>query len=333
MRYDTFAFFNQQLSTMLGQGIPLEGALRQLCSSMERGELRNELEALGAELQKGVPLIQAIGRRKLPAFYVQMLRMGTQSNDLAGTLLMLADYYRQVDNIWTRLKGLMVYPVLVLIAACAVSGLFTFLISNAASGTLREFGAIGINPTPAAVLIQVWAPTIVIAGLLVGTVVCLWVPAVRRHAFWRLPAFKEAKLAQVAAAMSLMLKSGGNFADSLGMAQEMEKGSCAEAELSRWRRGVAEGRQKFTSLATPGTAFPPLFIWLVGNAGEDLAGGFRHAAEIYGARAIHRTEMFLYAALPFSVIALGLMIISQTTPVMRIFVAFMNMLGDTGLGE
>ena len=40
MKWDEFAFVNQQLAAMLKDGIPLEGALKQLCATMARGGLR-----------------------------------------------------------------------------------------------------------------------------------------------------------------------------------------------------------------------------------------------------------------------------------------------------
>ena len=43
MNYDEFAFFNQQLAAMLREGIPLEGALKQLCAGMRSGALRVEI--------------------------------------------------------------------------------------------------------------------------------------------------------------------------------------------------------------------------------------------------------------------------------------------------
>ena len=55
MKYDEFAFFNQQLAAMLREGIPLEGALRRLCQEMRQGPLRTELQALEADLAKGPP--------------------------------------------------------------------------------------------------------------------------------------------------------------------------------------------------------------------------------------------------------------------------------------
>ena len=45
MKYDEFAFFNQQLAAMLRDGIPLEGSLKRLCQEMHAGKLRDELQA------------------------------------------------------------------------------------------------------------------------------------------------------------------------------------------------------------------------------------------------------------------------------------------------
>ena len=56
MKYDEFAFFNQQLAAMLRENIPLEGALRQLCQNLGRGKLRSEIELLETDLSKGTPL-------------------------------------------------------------------------------------------------------------------------------------------------------------------------------------------------------------------------------------------------------------------------------------
>src|ERR1017187_8460034 len=115
MKLDEFAFFNQQLAAMLRDGIPLESALGHLCSSMRHGDLREELEKLRADLASGIAMKQALASRKLlPPFYVQMIQVGVQSNDLPGVLTLVADYYRSGNLIWTRLKGLMVYPVILL---------------------------------------------------------------------------------------------------------------------------------------------------------------------------------------------------------------------------
>src|SRR5262245_17704781 len=119
MNYDEFGFFNQQLAAMLRDGIPLEGALKQLCQGMRVSPLREELRELEADLGRGTSLKDALVRRKLPPLYVHLLQIGSRTNDLPGVLTLLADHYHRANTLWTRLKGLMVYPLLVIIIALA----------------------------------------------------------------------------------------------------------------------------------------------------------------------------------------------------------------------
>src|ERR1017187_9420292 len=125
MNYDEFAFFNQQLAAMLREGVPLEGALKQLCAGMRSGALRAEIQALEAELARGVPLKEALARRELPDLYRQMLELGARSNELPGVLTLLADHHYRANALWTRLKGLMVYPLLVILVSLGLTTLIS----------------------------------------------------------------------------------------------------------------------------------------------------------------------------------------------------------------
>ena len=60
MNLDELTFANRQLADMLKSGVPLEGSLHQLCSTMNRGALRGELEALERDLTQGTPLEKAV---------------------------------------------------------------------------------------------------------------------------------------------------------------------------------------------------------------------------------------------------------------------------------
>src|SRR5216110_2288020 len=102
MKLDELAFANQQLAGMVSAGLPLEGALRELSTGMQRGSLRDELSALETDLSRGTPLREALAARKLPPFYTAMLQIGATSNDLPGVLTLLADYYQRAHLTWTR---------------------------------------------------------------------------------------------------------------------------------------------------------------------------------------------------------------------------------------
>ena len=329
MNYDEFAFFNQQLAAMLREGIPLEGALKQLCAGMRSGSLRAELQALEADLARGTPLKEALARRELPDLYRQMLELGARSNDLPGVLTLLADHYHRANALWTRLKGLLVYPLLVILVSLGL----TTLISVNFSRFVREFYEGVAPPRLNLVIPSMWVPPIALALAAVAGVAAVSIPSWRGRLRWRLPAFREASLAQLASAMTLMLKNGTTLPEALALAESLESGTPAAKALARWRQLVAAGQGKPADWQGDTRPFPPLFLWLVQKGGEDLAAGFQKAAEIFQARASYRIELALYGALPVSILLLGQMVLWQAVPLIQSLTWLMNMIGaDVGSG-
>jgi len=128
--------------------------------------------------------------------------------------------------------------------------------------------------------------------------------------------------------MALMLEYGGNLKEALVLIRDLEKDSPLGKDLSVWAENLAKGAGKVAGFAVPGRIIPPLFVWLLSHAGEDLTAGFRRAAQIYHDRAVQRVDMMLYAALPVSVLFLGAMIVSQMMPVSQMAVGMLNALGS-----
>jgi type II secretory pathway component PulF len=328
MNYDEFAFFNQQLAAMLREGIPLEGALKQLCAGMRAGRLRAELELLEADLARGTPLSEALARRALPAFYTRMVEIGARNNDLPGVLTLLADHYHQANTLWTRLKGLMVYPLIVIVVALGLT-LFVSVMLSKLIGQVHDQVFIQV---PVLAIPAVWVPPVLLGVLGVCVVAVFSVPAWRGRLRWRLPAFREASLAQLASTVALMLRKGTTLAEALAMAEMLEGATPAGKALGQWRALVEAGQGKPAVWAGDSGPFPPLFLWLVQKGGEDVAAGFQHAADIYRGRASYRIEMALYGALPVSMLLLGQMVVWQAIPGLRAMIWLMNMLGDMGGG-
>src|ERR1041385_6920051 len=186
MNNDEFAFFNQQLAAMLRDGIPLEGALRQLCAGMRVGPLRAELQQLENDLARGTPLKEALTKRALPQFYSRMVEIGARSNDLPGILTLLADHYHRANALWTRLKGLMVYPLLVIAVALALTVMLSFVFGHFLGTFFDQF------PVPPALLASMWIPPFILGTLIVLGVLAVSLPTWRARLRWLLPAFREA---------------------------------------------------------------------------------------------------------------------------------------------
>jgi type II secretory pathway component PulF len=145
-----------------------------------------------------------------------------------------------------------------------------------------------------------------------------------------LPAFREASLAQTASSISLMLQNGTPLPDALAMAEVLEAGTPAAQTLAQWRTAIQAGQGKPVQWHGPSRPFPPLFLWLVHRSGENIAAGFKKAAELYHGRAAYRTELALYGALPVSILFLGQIVFWQLAPIFRALILFMNSLGGMG---
>jgi type II secretory pathway component PulF len=325
--HEELSYFNLQLASMLRQGIPLEGALRQLVRTMHRGSLRKELEALEQSLAAGSPLKEALAERRLPDFYKQMLQLGARTHDFPGILTLLADYYQNLGNLWTRLRGLMVYPALLLVCSLGLSVWFVVLHQsmnsalvtslNVSSDPWYRYGRRTRVDTDALgyqLRVKTLLPPVLMTGALLAGGGLLGIRRFRDSLQWRLPAFREANLSRLGATIMVVLRGGGRLEEALQLIAGLEGGSCLGREMRHWQQRLAQGHGKFEDLTAGSRVVPPLFIWLVASAGEDLATGFQRAADVYRRRAVFRIEALLYAALPVSILVLGLMIFAQVYP-------------------
>lgn len=327
MKYDEFTFFNQQLAAMLREGIPLEGALKQLAAGMKDGALKHELEELGQDLAKGVPLREAVGKRELPELYVRMVQLGAASRDLPGVLTLVADHYHRSGVLWTRMKGLLVYPFLVLLLSLAFSLVAALVISNFLAA--MDFSRVSGGRLPVA-LSAVWISPILLTVVAAAALAAISLPRTRAWLRWRVPLLRDASLAQLASVISLLLQRGATLTDSLALAERLESSGPAAPALARWRKLAEQGIGSPVDWRMENKPFPPLFSWLIRQGGEDPASGFDHAARLYSARAAYKTELALYGLLPVSVLLLAQMLLWQVSPLFQTMVWFMNTLGDMG---
>jgi type II secretory pathway component PulF len=334
MKYDEFAFFNQQLAAMLRDGIPLEGALRRLCQEMRGGSLRTELQSLEADLAKGTPMADALAPRQLPELYKRMILVGVKSGDLPGALTMLADYFQRQNNVWTRLKSMMTYPLIVMFVAFVISLVLAFawtcVIGPSFMSVFSGMGFMLPGATTFALgsLQVIWVFPVVLGFLFLLMVSVVFVPGLRGKVLWRLPAFKEATVSRIASSLALLMKNGVNLPDAIGLVEQLETSTAATADLQQWRKNLAAGTAKFSEVAAGNRLIPPLFVWVVASAGEDLAAGFNRAAEIYHSRAIYRTEVALYSVLPIASLFLGAVVLSQAFLVISMFLPLVAMLNN-----
>jgi general secretion pathway protein F len=326
---DEIAFFNQQLSGMLTAGIPLEGALSRLCGEMKRGLWRREIESLNDKVQAGMSLTAAAAESQLPPLYRRMLEAGVRSGDLPQVLNELADHYRDSGLLWGRVRGAASYPLITLFGAAGLSlvlcGLTWKLLAVvgapwAGGGWVvpnftQLFTALSKSGFFAVLLL---APVLLLVVLALMALLFLTVPSLRMKAAWRMPVFREARLARASSAVAIALRRNMPLTEALALGEAMEPMSPATREWSRWRRAIEAGQGKTEDFAAKQTTFPKVFGWLLVSSGEDLAAGFHQAKTVFADRARGQADRLLIALTPALLLFVGALLAIELVGAMRV---------------
>ena len=334
MNTEELAFVNRQLAGMLKSGIPLEAGLKKMTESMSSGRLKDQLAQLGSRLEKGQSVEQAVEGLDLPDTYKRLLALGQESQSMPKVLSCVADYYERIGNLATRLRGLAIYPMLILVCGILVAGLMAFL-----AFTLRDdLGDLTMinemNPSTSATLFHnSWVSLIPVALFTLGFLFYMTVlrsQKMRRFFSWKIPMLRDATLAQYAALSETLLASGARLPDVVGMVRKLEAGSEMEADLAQIEQNFAEGHADYDSASRGCRTIPNFFNWIVAQAGEEVASGFGHARIIYTSRAESKMQAFLYCFLPVNILLVGGLLLFFFLPFFDVYTDLINMMDNLG---
>ena len=129
------------------------------------------------------------------------------------------------------------------------------------------------------------------------------------------------------------MKNGVPLPEAIGLVEQLETSPGRGGGPATMADQMAAGTVKFSEIAAGNRLVPPLFVWVVASAGEDVTAGFKRAAEIYHARAIYRTEVALFSVLPVASLFLGALVISQAFLVISMFLPLIAMLSNLSGGN
>jgi len=312
MNTEELAFVNRQLAGMLKSGIPLEAGLKKMTESMSSGRLKDQLGQLGERLEKGQAVEQAVEGLDLPDTYKRLLVLGQESQSMPKVLSCVADYYEHIGTLVTRLRGLTIYPMLILVCGLLVAGLMAFLISmlqdvmsDITSGMLvrSPFGELTSSGW-----FHIFPMGVFAVGLLFYAIV-LRSQKMRRYFSWKIPMLRDAALAQYAGLSEALLASGARLPEVIGMVRKLEAGSAMETDLAQIEQNLAEGHADYDSASRGCRTIPDFFNWIVAQTGEDITAGFGHARTIYTSRAESKMQAFLYCFLPINILVIGLLLL------------------------
>lgn len=106
----------RQLATMISSGLVLSEAIDILEEQQTNKTLKKALEEVSQDIKGGLTLAQALGRHPdiFPRLYVNLIKSGETSGKLDEVLLQMADGLEKQREFQARVRGAMIYPVVVL---------------------------------------------------------------------------------------------------------------------------------------------------------------------------------------------------------------------------
>jgi len=123
--------FSRQFATMIDAGIPILRCIEVLSGSMKDVALKQALEVVASDVKGGIALHEAMAKhpRAFSRLYVNMVKAAELGGILDQILDRLAGFLEYEAEVKGKIKGAMMYPVLVLIfSQIMLFALFTFVL-------------------------------------------------------------------------------------------------------------------------------------------------------------------------------------------------------------
>ncbi len=273
--------FTRQLATMINSGLNLTNALRILQEQANPvfakmvGEILNQVES-GNSFNKALSAHPKV----FDQVYVALVKAGEEAGVLDKILGRLADNLEAQKEFRGKIKGAMIYPVIIIIGMMLVAGIMLVFVVPQLTSLFDEFQA--DLPMPTKILlafsdfaVKFWyLALLLIGGLVIGIPQLLKIPTVRYSYdkfFFKVPIIGPLRLktmmAEFARTLSLLIGAGVLVVDALNIVRDSLGSPLYEEAVDSAALQVQKGYPMAAALADTGI-FPTILPQMV-SVGEE----------------------------------------------------------------
>ncbi len=144
--------FTRQLSILQDAGLPILRSLRILENQSPKGRFKNSLMDVCEEIEGGATLSEAMAKspKAFDRLYVNMIKAGEAGGALEVILRRLAEFKERAQSLKRKIKGALVYPVVVISVAV---GILTFIMIKIVPEFIKIFDEMDVPLPPMTVLL------------------------------------------------------------------------------------------------------------------------------------------------------------------------------------
>ncbi|TWU07643.1 type II secretion system F family protein [Stieleria varia] len=123
--------FTRQLSILQDAGLPILRSLKILENNQKPGKLKFALMDVCEEIESGSTLSEAMAKspKVFSRLYVNMIKAGEAGGALETILQRLADFMERAESLKRKVKGALIYPIIVsMVAVLILTGIMIFIV-------------------------------------------------------------------------------------------------------------------------------------------------------------------------------------------------------------
>lgn len=316
--------FTQELSTLLGAGLPLDRSLSILANLVEGEALKKTVRRLLEEVRAGKSLATSMAEHSdvFPKLYVNMVRAGESGGIVELVLRHLIEYLERSLQLREDLKSALSYPLLLLaVAGLSLTVLFVYVIPKFALIFKDVHQAL---PWLTAVLIEFsfglsrygWMALVLLLAGALGGLFYIHNPEGRLqwdrlclHVWFLGELLQKLEVARFSRTLAALLKGGVPLLEALGTVQGVVGNKVVARAISQVQSRVKEGKGMVGPLTESGV-FPALALHMiaVGEETGKLEGMLMNVADHYDQQVKRSTKHLTSLLEPALILGMGLVI-------------------------
>lgn len=335
--------FTRQLATLVAANMPLLRGLRILLKQEKTPVLRVALSGMGEAVESGSTFSEALAQypKIFDKLFINMVKAGEAGGVLDVVLERLAEFMEKSEKIKNKVKGAMIYPIVVLCAACGIVG---FLMTNVipkfqeifkdlmGGKTLPGLTQFVINISNAVTHHGVTI-LMVAGGFIVG--IKLWGKTAKGRLILdkmklKMPLFGQlvvkASVARFTRTLGTLMSSGVPVLQALNIVRETSGNEAVAKAIQQVHDAVKEGESMSMPLEASGV-FPGMVVSMV-DVGEEtgaLAEMLTRIADNYEDEVDTAVEGLTSIIEPIMIVLLALVV---GTIVIAMFVPLLSIIGE-----
>ena len=280
--------FTRQLSILQDAGLPILRSLRILEGQQKPGRLQNALMDTCEEIEAGSTLSEAMSKspKVFDRLYVNMIKAGEAGGALEIILRRLAEFMEAAESLRRKVKGAMIYPIVVVTVAV---GILTFIMLKIVPAFEKIFDNFNTTlPAPTLLLITVSSLVanywFLIPGIPIG--IWLFVKLIRKFRAGRMgwdmfamksfvigPLLEKNVVARSTRTLGTLVSSGVPILEGLQITRETSGNAVFERMFTKISDAIRDGE----TIAKPmqehsRLGFHPvaMFFWVLFFAGPSI---------------------------------------------------------------